>query len=1204
MTSLPLEVDEVLEQEYEAVHGALGPTPGAEYRDGDITDLEWAKKILSACDLDGEPLAEINDVVGGDEVKLAKLAAWPALTQKGRDLMKLYEPGMAGAAVVRRRIVDEALSGTVRTLRDVRLGALYAKLHAKPDSEARAALCISGGGIRSATFALGIIQGLAGAGILERFHFLSTVSGGGYIGSWLSSWARRHARGIRGVQDDLVRADTGARQIAAGGGTQPLPDSKVDPEPRPLRHLRDYSNYLSPKLGFLSADTWTMASLYVRNLLLNLLVLIPVIAAVLALPRLYSNLLQKGSVKLDLWSVGLVTLLGLFVGFGYIGAARPVKHGRESWSWGINTNRWFAILCVAPLVVAGFGITLFWADIAPASGAVNLTTVKLPDGTWWWIAGCAAAMTLWPCLIYYWRYYFASFAERRQSAKREGNAAFFAKLGMETFAALVGLASAAALFFLLAMKLFPHPLQPVPDPTGLPLVSRVLVPLPMAELYVCFSVPLVLLVFFVQASIFVGLSSHFNEDNDREWWGRAGALLLMTAILGGGASFIAVFGPMLLYRAPVFLGSVGGLSGLAAGLLGYSAKTPANDKKEKSGKAAAMSGALSVLIVPLFAVILLAAISLGTTELLQLMWQDIKLDEVKTRAQFTSTVTQTSPGGSYTQKDETAKMPLASVEITRGVNHLKTVHDTKWRELLFIFGVALGAALLSLCIGVNRFSMHGLYRNRLIRAYLGASRYSRDPDRFTGFDENDNLQMYELRPELLWSSSFTDPCAFVAQIARNRTAGVEKRIWDELGKQLQHKIDETEAGQPYDGPLIVAVVQKLNLLMQTIDLQSGKDDGTSVQLLKRNRATAEATFPMLDPLAERRAPLHVINTALNLVSGDNLAWQQRKAESFTISPLHCGSLYVGYRDAREYGGNDGISLGTAVTISGAAASPNMGYNSSLPLAFILTLLNVRLGAWLGNPGLAGKRSYTKANPMGNLRTLAYEMSGSTNDQCPWIYLSDGGHFENLALYEMVLRRCRFIVVSDGGCDPKFSFDDLGNALRKIRTDLGVPIEIDGHQMFPRAEPGAPLRAGSYVATATIRYSAVDGNDSSKDGLLVYVKPSVYDEKDLPRDVYNYAQESETFPHESTSDQFFSESQFESYRALGRHVFDVICANGNPKPPYADLPAFANAMKLEPPPTPKPPTLLGRIEVTTTQGEDSVGYAVGDGVKISIRPSAT
>ena len=101
-------------------------------------------------------------------------------------------------------------------------------------------------------------------------------------------------------------------------------------------------------------------------------------------------------------------------------------------------------------------------------------------------------------------------------------------------------------------------------------------------------------------------------------------------------------------------------------------------------------------------------------------------------------------------------------------------------------------------------------------------------------------------------------------------------------------------------------------------------------------------------------PLHVINATLNLVKGKELAWQERQAESFTMSPLHCGSLRVGYRPSAEYG--KGISLGTAFAISGAAANPNMGYHSSPVVRFLMTLFNVRLGWWLGNPGECGRQN--------------------------------------------------------------------------------------------------------------------------------------------------------------------------------------------------------------------------------------------------------
>jgi hypothetical protein len=166
-----------------------------------------------------------------------------------------------------------------------------------------------------------------------------------------------------------------------------------------------------------------------------------------------------------------------------------------------------------------------------------------------------------------------------------------------------------------------------------------------------------------------------------------------------------------------------------------------------------------------------------------------------------------------------------------------------------------------------------------------------------------------------------------------------------------------------------------------------------------------------------------------------------------------------------------------------------------------------------------------------------------------VYLSDGGHFDNLGLYEMVLRRNKFIVVSDASGDPTCSFDDLGNAVRKIRIDLGIPIEFPRElPIYPRSMPDKRA-SGRYWAIGRIRYSCVDRKatdpehskltDDDFDGTLVYIKPAFYGLKES-RDVYNYAIANDAFPHESTTDQFYSESQFESYRALGAFIVDQLC----------------------------------------------------------------
>ena len=130
-------------------------------------------------------------------------------------------------------------------------------------------LAFSGGGIRSATFNLGVLQALAQMRVLSKFDYLSTVSGGGYIGSWLIAWIKR--RGVKDVQQALC-----PEWVQQPGHT----------EPDEIHFLRQFSNYLTPKLGWLGADMWTVIATYLRNLGLNLTVLISAMTVLLLLPRL------------------------------------------------------------------------------------------------------------------------------------------------------------------------------------------------------------------------------------------------------------------------------------------------------------------------------------------------------------------------------------------------------------------------------------------------------------------------------------------------------------------------------------------------------------------------------------------------------------------------------------------------------------------------------------------------------------------------------------------------------------------------------------------------------------------------------------------------------------------------------------------------------------------------------------------------------
>src|SRR5262249_7022057 len=174
--------------------------------------------------------------------------------------------------------------------------------------------------------------------------------------------------------------------------------------------------------------------------------------------------------------------------------------------------------------------------------------------------------------------------------------------------------------------------------------------------------------------------------------------------------------------------------------------------------------------------------------------------------------------------------------------------------------------------------------------------------------------------------------------------------------------------------------------------------------------------------------------------------------------------------------------------------------------------------------------------------VAEEPFGPTTDERPYVYLSDGGHFENLGIYEMVRRRCRLIVVSDAGCDPDYGFEDLGNAVRKIQIDLGIPIRFEGLQALkPRPADRRDLGPGHpYHAIGEIDYPAADGKvdkgGKGGKGMILYIKPG-YHGTETVAGVRSYAIANAEFPHDSTANQWFGESQMESYRALGFEIMD-------------------------------------------------------------------
>ncbi|MGB0013188.1 MAG: hypothetical protein WBQ03_16380 [Candidatus Sulfotelmatobacter sp.] len=308
-------------------------------------------------------------------------------------------------------------------------------------------------------------------------------------------------------------------------------------------------------------------------------------------------------------------------------------------------------------------------------------------------------------------------------------------------------------------------------------------------------------------------------------------------------------------------------------------------------------------------------------------------------------------------------------------------------------------------------------------------------------------------------------------------------------------------------------------------------------------------------------PFPIFCTALNLTFGEDLAWQERKAASFAFTPLYSG-YDVPWTEARgkttlRFNGfvqtmtyaypNPGVHLDTAVAISGAAVSPNMGYHSNPATAFLMTVFGVRLGWWLLNPRLLNEDGtkldvpdgqqakgtpqkqpviYPWPSPRLSLLWLVNELLGRTNDTSSYVYLSDGGHFDNMGLYELVRRRCRYIVICDSEADSQLTFQGIGMAVRKCRIDFGAEIALD---LRPLEHARDSDCSSAHCVVGTITYP----EDPGTHGFVVYIKSSLTG--DEPADVLNYKREDSAFPHDSTVNQWFSESQFESYRRLGHHV---------------------------------------------------------------------
>jgi hypothetical protein len=1271
-------------------------------------------------------------------------------------------------------------------------------------------LAFSGGGIRSATFAVGILQGLSRLRLLGRIDYLSTVSGGGYAGGWLAAWLKREGSTLN-VEKQLSVIRTLQARAERG---RLLPKRFVaDEEPEPIYHLRSFSRYMAPQAGLLTGDTWSAIAIYLRNVTINLLMLLPAALAIVMLTRVVVWIYGWAATP---WVEGswasfqvlvfgsILTALGTaMMGLGFWSNAMAVNQLRRDdpterppidrqgmiffvviplaatvlyiplamvlLRKNIPVDRFFPWLyrTIGPwipseflgisaiVVLLGFVLSCLtflrkwrFADhgfvvaltlmvvLNPTAWMIALATIFLSVLLWIkgaknWVyvvtiglAPATIAILLWPSHLFSDTPHTHGPGELLRWYDIAFLAAFFSVLLGGIFM-LVGDPHAAA------GSLTPEQVEAARSRRKL-LRSNAFLSgaaggclfaiaewalrryLDRPDIMATFTPPVGLMIIVATSFFHVAQLGRSIEEPEREWWGRFAAYMMMLAV-----GWLIVFGTIIYLPALLILLSYQVSPyvnvGLLATWLGTTIAGILSGKSEQTGVAGRGSvplEAIARIAPPVFLVGLFCALSFVARAMLD-PWIPPDPGHSRGAAYFV----QEKEGGALAPVAVEQGPPNGLPQASR---YLRAVRDGEIGRLAFwMAGLSMLTYVVSYLVDVNLFSLHSMYSNRLIRAYLGASRYKRRwRDRWRGGD---------------------------------RTAGGGAPTNSREPERRENPVTGFDPGD--DIPLS--------------DLRIGSTAGGT-------------TYP---------GPILLVNTSLELVASDELAWADRKAESFVLSPMHCGAKGTGY--ARVHPTADlrkNLTLGRAMAISGAAVDPNMNYHQSSALTAFLTIFNARLGYWIENPmpkagllagpaaeklttsirretieaarreieaaareielaekkrvaaeealerrrgvdpgpaaclvsdteaefdkalirmrdaarnaevadgPLAGDRKRLTAarskrksaslkleevecrreaaahahavarakfdqvvfegGPAGSdlavaaaalevaearelaaaleleaargkvveadakcmeadrmieaaasqalrepaeklnaarqqrdfardafardfpdlpalerevaaateekrgaerakeadvekLRAaeadgadvvwtarspeysslLVSELLAKTDGKGDYVHLSDGGHFENTGVYELIRRRCRYIIACDANADPEASDENIANLVRLVRIDFGIRIALD---TSPLRREGPDELSRAHAVVGRVHYDDVDGGQLP--GVFVYVRTSMTG--DEPADIQNYAKVNTEFPFTSSSNQFFDEAQFESYRALGQHV---------------------------------------------------------------------
>ena len=956
-------------------------------------------------------------------------------------------------------------------------------------------LSLSGGGIRSATFNLGFLQALSEAGKLGTFDYFSTVSGGGYVGGWWSAWLARKERKKgdlfpphehietdrdnerAAIENAAIREDYEAPQIK---------DSAITAGRDPIHHLRLFSNFLTPNKGLLSTDTWRAVAVIGRNLTLTWLILLPIMLAVIMLGQSYFALLPPTEHGF-LWRPDLSRYVTSGHQSGSI-APEVAESQRVERNGGDLRKRFiFALLLPAFLYIGSVLCVALWMVWNRRCWALRDIIVVILSGVAWliltavyyialaipWKSYFVFPVILWFIIILliaiswqrqhsasfddtdYWRARLVDVQTRTlQYSVFVAGVLLFAAFGHEfvdfllfnqelknAVGSYVGRAGGWAAVIFAALSSVFTALKA--SPTGGNDASMKKAPSILDKIAFAIAPPLLLAIL----GVFLAWIGHrlyttvYADDHEQLWFILRGALVSALLFL---VFALYEFRPPQKWKTLIVV-----TAWLAISVGQYYVSTDWLEEHLLTvGGFAALAMAVGLAIRAFFTrkpapvlggAFVVAAIGVW---LLRYFWlSGVHFDLHR------SHVPQIVVGGIV------ASFVLLVFELMagRGANtrsvSLMTIGflmfvligaaacsgSAAWRSLTMVVLISsiLGWVLaLGWLADPNALTVHGFYKARLVRAYMGAS------------------------------------------------------------NQRRGEVSESDVTDAVPGDDVLLT-----------DLKN----------------------------TDLGAPYHLINTTLNLVGGRDLATQQRLSDSFLLSKRFCGSFRTGFRRTKEYACGT-TSLGTAVAVSGAAASPNMGAQSpSAALAALMTLFNIRLGYWAPTPN----RSYwrTASARLWPVYTIE-ELLSQTTDLLPFCYLTDGGHFDNSGVYSLIQRGCNFIVYSDCGADPTPTLDDIGNLIRKVRIDFQTEITFDKDELltFRDNPPTAHFITGKIVY-AKAHADAIGLPEDERTGTIIIVKPNRT--AGASADVQQYGWTNVTFPQQSTADQWYDEAQFESYRKLGQ-----------------------------------------------------------------------